>query len=59
MNGKYTPHHIFIDVDSERFVDLLRDPWASEPWVALLHFDDGLDEFLRWTYGAGFSFTAS
>jgi hypothetical protein len=59
MCGENTPHHIFIDVGFKRFIDLLCDPWAAKPWVTLLHFDDGLDEFLRWTFGAGFLFTAS
>ena len=59
MDGKDTPHHIFIDVGSKGLIDLLCDPWAAKPWVTLLHFDDGLDEFLRWTFGAGFSLTAS
>ena len=27
--------HVFIDVDSERFVDLLRDPEAAKLGIAL------------------------
>jgi hypothetical protein len=57
MCGEDTPHYIFIDVDSERFVDLLCDPRASEPWLASFQLNDGLDEFLRWSLGAGFPFT--
>ncbi len=41
MCDEDTPDHIFIDVDSERFVDLLRDPWASEPWIAPFQFNNG------------------
>ena len=59
MGSKDAPDHIFIDIDSKGLIDLLSDPWAAETWVTLLHFDDGLDEFLRRTFGAGFSFTAS
>ena len=51
MCGEDTPHCIFIDVISKRVVDLLCDPWASESWIALLKFDDSLDEFLRWALG--------
>jgi hypothetical protein len=58
MCGKDTPHYIFIDVDSERFVDLLCDSRASESWIALLQFDDSLDELLRWAPGAWLSFAA-
>jgi hypothetical protein len=35
MGCEDTPDHIFIDDDTECFVDLLCDPGASEPWVAL------------------------
>ena len=45
--------------DSRLFIYLLRDPWAAKPWIALFHFDDRLDEFGRWAFGVGFSFTAS
>ena len=58
MCGEDTAHYIFIDADSKRFVDLLRDPRASEPWVALLQFDDSLDEFPRWALGPRLSFSA-
>ncbi len=59
MRGENTPHYIFIEVGFKRFVDLLRDPWAAKPWIALFHFDDRLDEFGRWAFGPGFSFAAS
>jgi hypothetical protein len=59
MCGKDASHHIFIDVGTKRFINLLCDPWAAKPWFTLLHFDDGPDECLRWTFGAGFSFAAS
>jgi len=47
MRSGNTLHHIFIDVGSKGFIDLLCDLWAAKPWVTLVHFDDGLDEFLR------------
>jgi hypothetical protein len=46
MRGQDSPHHIFIDVDTECLVDLLCDSRTSEPWVALLYCNDGQDEFL-------------
>jgi hypothetical protein len=45
MIGKDTLYEIFINIGAERFVDLLRNPWTAEAWIALLQFDDGLDEF--------------
>jgi hypothetical protein len=36
MDGKDTPDHVFIDSGAERLINLLRDPWTAEPWVALL-----------------------
>ena len=53
---KHAPDHIFIDVYSERFVDLLCDPAAAKAGIALLEFNDSLDEFPRWTLGPGFPF---
>jgi hypothetical protein len=38
MCGEDTPHHIFIDIGSKRFIYLLCDPWAAKPWVALLEY---------------------
>jgi hypothetical protein len=46
MHSEDAPHHIFIDIGSKRFIDLLRYPRAAKPWVALFHLDDGLDECL-------------
>ena len=45
MCGEDAPHHIFVDIGSKCFIDLLRDPWAAKPGIALFHFDDRLDEF--------------
>ena len=33
--GEHASDYVFIDVDSERFVDLLRDPGAAEMGIAL------------------------
>ena len=55
MCGEDTPDHIFIDGGSEGSVDLLRDSGATEPWIALLQWDDSLDEFLRRTLGTSLS----
>ena len=45
MFGEDTPHYIFINIDAERLVDLLSDPAAAEAWIALLQFNNRLDEF--------------
>ena len=46
MCGEDAPHHIFIDIGTKRFINLLSDPWAAEPRVALFYLDDGLYECL-------------
>jgi hypothetical protein len=43
--GKHASDHILIDGYSERFVDLLRDPRASEPRITPFQFYDGFYEF--------------
>jgi hypothetical protein len=43
---KHAPDRIFIDVYSERVFDLLCDPAAAKSGIALLQFDDSVDEFL-------------
>jgi len=48
--GEDTPYHIFIDVGTECFVDLLREPRTSESRIAPFQFEDGLDEFSGWTF---------
>ena len=59
MCGKDAPHHIFVDIGSKCFIDLLCDPWAAKPWIALFYFNNRLDKFGRWAFGAGFSFATS
>jgi hypothetical protein len=43
---KHAPDYIFIDGYAERFVDLLCYPAAAKSGIALLQFNDSLDEFL-------------
>ena len=31
--GEHASDHVFIDVDSERFVGLLRDSWATKSGI--------------------------
>jgi len=45
--GEHASDHIFIDVDSERFVDLLRDPGAAKPGITLFHFNKDTNEIIR------------
>src|SRR5210317_1921159 len=40
MHGEDSPHYIFIDISSKRFIYLLRDPWAAKVRVALLKFNN-------------------
>ncbi len=59
MFSKDTSHNIFIDIGAERLIDLLRDPWATEVWIASFQFDDGLDEFGGRSLWSWFSFAVS
>jgi len=46
--GKHASDHILIDVDAERFVDLLRDPRAAKPRVPrFYHFQETLLVFTQ------------
>jgi len=45
MHGGDAPHHIFINIGSKCFIDLLYDTWTAKSWIALFHFNDRLDEF--------------
>ena len=50
--GKYASDHVFIDVDAERFVDLLRDPGAAKLGITLFQFNNDTNEIIRgafWT----------
>src|SRR5216684_3770840 len=41
---QHAVYNVFVDVDPERVSDDARDPWTTEPRVARLQLDDGLDE---------------
>ena len=57
--GKHTSDHVFIDVGSKRFVDLLIDPRTAVRGISLLHFNDGLDKLPGRTLWAGFAVFAA
>jgi hypothetical protein len=50
--GKDPPDHVLIDVNPEGMGNLLGDPGAAEAGVPALHFNDDLDDILRWPLGA-------
>jgi hypothetical protein len=45
--GEHASDHVFIDVDSERFVELRRDPGAAKPGITLFHFNNDTNEIIR------------
>ena len=57
MLGEHAAHDIFIDVEAKGVRYLLRDAHAAESWIAVLHFDDGRNEFGRGTFGTGLAWT--
>ena len=40
MLVEHASDHVFIDVDSERFIDLLRDPGAAKLGIMLFQFNN-------------------
>ena len=40
-------HDVLVDLDAERISHLLSDSRTTEAWIAVLHFEDRCDEFLR------------
>jgi hypothetical protein len=57
LGSKYPSHNVFIQLQPECQVDLLSDARASVSGIALLHFDDGFDDFSGWSLWAGLSTT--
>ena len=58
MCSEDTSNDILIDVYYECFGDLLSDSAAAKAGIALLEFNDSLDEFPRWTLWTWLSFSA-
>ena len=50
--SEHASDNVFIDVDAERFVDLLRDPGAAKLSITLLQFNNDTNQIVRgafWT----------
>ena len=47
MLGEHASDHVFIDVESERFVDLLRDSWATKSGIASFQFNNDPNKIIR------------
>ena len=45
--GEYASDHIFIDVESECFVDLLRDSWATKSGITSFKFNNDPNKIIR------------
>jgi len=45
--GEYTSDHVFINVDSECFVDLLRDRGAAKLGITLFQFNNDTNQIIR------------
>src|SRR5450631_1047411 len=46
-------HDVLVDLDAERMSNLLRNARATEARIAVLHFEDRRDEFLRGPFRPG------
>src|SRR5215471_16785419 len=53
VSGQDTAHHILVDLDSECQRDLLGNARTAPAGVPPFHCDDGVDEFLVRSLGAG------
>ena len=53
--GQNAPDHISVNVETERQVNLLRNPGTAESWIALPHGGNGIDQFFGRSLGSGFS----
>ena len=45
--GKHASDHVVIDIDSERFFDLLGDSGAAEAGITLFQFNNNTNEIIR------------
>ena len=54
MFRQHAVHDVLVDVDPECLRDDARNPWTTEPRIARLEFDDGVDECLIRPFRAGF-----
>jgi hypothetical protein len=53
VTGENPANYVFVDLDVERQGDLLCDPRRAPVGVALLHFDDRMNEIYGRTFRAG------
>ena len=44
VRGEHASNHVFIDVDSKRFVDLLRDPGAAKLGITSFQFNNDYNQ---------------
>jgi hypothetical protein len=54
VGGENSAYNILVDVQIKGQVNLLSDAWTAEPWIALLHLDDGINDFSGWSSWAWF-----
>jgi len=52
--GEYTSDHVFINVDSECFVDLLRYPGTAKMGIPLFQFNNDPNEIIRGAFRTRF-----
>ena len=55
MLRKYATNYIFVDIYTESMSNLLGDAHTAKSWIALLHLDNGRDQFSGRTFRAGFA----
>ena len=53
VTGENPSNHVFVDGDVESQGNLLRDSRTAPGGIALLHLDDGFNEFFAGPFGPG------
>ena len=48
--GEHASDHVFIDVETERFVDLLRDSWGTKSGITSFQFNNDPNKIIRGTF---------
>jgi hypothetical protein len=57
--GENTPHHVSINLKAKRLRDDSRDTGIAKTLIPAFEFDNGTNQFLRWTFRSGFASAVS
>jgi hypothetical protein len=52
MDSENPADHVFVDVDAKSQSDLLGDSLAAPDAIPAFHFNDRINQFFGWSFGA-------